>query len=261
MSILNMSILNMSILNMSILNLPFLNLPLLNLPLLNPHTQPRVNPQLRDLLTHLLLGGGHLRPRVITQIGCLPLDQCFYASTLALTRGGDFLLASRVATQNITHPLVLNFTHRLVEQLQLQDAVFDQLGDLGLGDGGDVMEPGLRQGVDLTTLDHPSVAHEGNPLTAKSLGRLLDLGSKRLRIGGIALKDLCRHRLTGLVTQQPDHDLQLALLLVPVIAISRRLVLQTLQVAAGDVIEEQLRLAVASPGGEEPSFDLFLLMT
>ena len=77
----------------------------------------------------------------------------------------------------------------------------------------------------------------------------------------MARKHLRRHQLTGLVTQQPYHDLQLALLAVAVIAINCRLILLTLQVAAGNVIPKQFGLAIASPGGKEPSFDLLLLMT
>ena len=122
------------------------------------------------------------------------------------------------------------------------------------------MKSGLGQLLDLAAFDHPPVTHKGHPLAAKALAHLADLGAKRFRVLRIAAEHFRRDRRTLFVAQQADDNLFLAFLAVAIIAVGAQGVVLPFQIAAGAVVEEQLRLALSAPGQEQPLLDLLLVL-
>ncbi len=88
-----------------------------------------------------------------------------------------------------------------------------------------------------------------------------DLLGKGLRILGVAPKDFCRDRLAVLIAQQADDNLLFTPLAVAIVAVGAILVLLAFQIAAGHVIEKQLRLLLSMAGGKESLFNLNLVLT
>ena len=132
--------------------------------------------------------------------------------------------------------------------------------DLWLGDGGDVVKPGLGQILDLAALDHPAVPHQGDPLTSEALAGLLHLGAKRGGVLRVAAKDFAGNRLALLVAQQADDHLFFAFLAVAVVAVGPQGVVVSFQIAAGHIVEKQLWFACSTPGGKQLLLDGLLVL-
>src|SRR5207302_2235183 len=61
----------------------------------------------------------------------------------------------RMAPQHVAHAVLLDLTNLGSKQLHLDQTRLDQGMDLRLGDGGDVVKPGLSQVLDGAAFDHP----------------------------------------------------------------------------------------------------------
>jgi hypothetical protein len=155
---------------------------------------------------------------------------------------------------------VLHLPHGGIKQIHLQHAGLQQRLDLRLGDGRDVVKPHRRQLLHLGALDQAPVAHKRHALAAEALTGLLHLCGKRLRVLRVAPKHFRRDRLAVLVAQQTDDDLLLALLAVAGVAVVAVGVLVPFQVAAGHVVERQLRFLRPAPRGKQMLLDGRLLL-
>ena len=98
------------------------------------------------------------------------------------------------------------------------------------------MEPVRHEVVDLLALDHATVADEGDRCDAKPGLDLVDLRRKGVRLLGIAWKYFDGDRIAGLVAEEADDDLHLALLAIAMIAKCRQSVVRAFEGATGDII-------------------------
>jgi hypothetical protein len=93
-----------------------------------------------------------------------------------LACGGDFLSPQRVTAQDIARPVCgCDLGQGLIEERHLHRAVRQEGLDLGLGDGGDVMELLFPEGVDLGVFDHAPIPNERDRPTPEALRDLIDL--------------------------------------------------------------------------------------
>jgi hypothetical protein len=122
------------------------------------------------------------------------------------------------------------------------------------------VKAGLGQFFDLTALDHSAVSHKRHPLAAKALTGFAHLRAESLGVLRIAAKHFRRDGCALFIAQQADDDLLLAFLAVAVVAVGAQSIVFAFQVAAGDIVEEQLRLALRMSGGEQPALDLLLVL-
>jgi hypothetical protein len=127
-----------------------------------------------------------------------------------------------------------------IEQRQLEGASIEQGADLRRSQRGDpIQSGGLQLSADAGTGDHATIADQHDPRQAKAPFELVDLPRQRHRVGGIAFKDLNRHRTAIGGTQQAIDDLQFALLAVSRIAEACQLAALTLKPGRREVVEHQ----------------------
>src|SRR5512147_1021802 len=98
---------------------------------------------------------------------------------------------------------------------------------------------GLQLFFDPGTGDHAAVADQHHPLQTEASLQLVDLRGERLRIGGVALEHLDRHRAAVGGAQQPKDDLRPVGTAIATVAPLPQLAAAALEIAGGDVIEHQ----------------------
>ena len=75
----------------------------------------------------------------------------------------DFLGTHRIPPQHVADALLREHLGQLlIEEVHLKGPGAQQFFNLGFGNGGNVMEPVLREVFDLLALDHAPVANEGD---------------------------------------------------------------------------------------------------
>ena len=117
----------------------------------------------------------------------------------------------------------------------------------------------LSQFLDLRSFEHAPISDKGHALAAKARNDFLNLGADGLGVAGITGKHLNGQGPALGVAQQADDDLLLARLAIPVVAPGGQGVMVAFQVAAGDVIKEEIRAAVGMELFKEPLFEAELV--
>ena len=106
--------------------------------------------------------------------------------------------------------------------------------------GGDPVQTGrLQVRADAGRGEHAAVADQRDASDAETLPDLVHLPSQRGRIGRVPGEHLDRQGAASGRAQQPEHDLLLALLAVPVVAEGGQRAEPPLQVARAHVVQEQ----------------------
>ena len=127
----------------------------------------------------------------------------------------------------------------LVEQAQLEGASLREGADGRSAQGADPVQAGGPERLDPRRGQHPSVAHEDDPLEAEADAQLVHGSRHGRRIAGVARHDLDRDRSTGGVGEQAVLDLEGALLAVPRVAELGERTVAALHVARGQVVEDE----------------------
>ncbi len=130
-----------------------------------------------------------------------------------------------------------DFAQRLIEEFHLERAVLQQGLDLRLADGGDVVQPGGAQFLELWAAQHAPIAHQRDVLRLEALLEFGDLRAHGLGVRRVAREGFQRHRHALVIAEQADHDLFFAALAIAVIAERRQLIVRPFQVGAGHIIE------------------------
>jgi hypothetical protein len=129
----------------------------------------------------------------------------------------------------------------LVEQAHLQRPdVGGQRGDLRRPEAADPVESGRHQLLrDPRRGDHATVAYQRHVRQPEAPLQLVDLVADRLRVGGVALEHLHRHRRAVRRTQEAVHDLRPVGTMVAAVAVPGERAAAALQVARCHVVEHQ----------------------
>jgi hypothetical protein len=141
----------------------------------------------------------------------------------------------------------------LVEQAELQAAVGGEGADGGAAQGADPVEADGTQRLDPGGREHPPVAHEDDPLEAKADPQLLDRSGHGRGIAGVARHDLDCDRAARRVGEEAVLDLEGALLAVAGIAEMGERAVAPLDVAGGEVVEDEA--APLEMAGRETGLD------
>ncbi len=181
-------------------------------------------------LRQLLLGGGEQR---LALAGALVGDLRVAADDQPLARigvGGDL---GQI---------------RLVEQRQLQLAALDQRPHLRRPQRRDPVEAVLLERGDVGLGDHAAVAADDDPLDPEAPLDPLQRRRERLVVVQRSVEDLDRDRPALRRAGQPVADLQLSLPAVARVAERRQRTLAALEVAGGEVVEDEAALAQVAAG-------------
>ncbi len=128
----------------------------------------------------------------------------------------------------------------LVKQTQLQLPLLDQRADraaLERGDPADALH--LAHLLDGLLRDHAAVTHHHHAFDTEVIAQLLHRRHERLAVCGVALVHRHCHRAAPRIGEQPIVDLQRALAPITAVAPTRELTAMALEVARGQVIQDQ----------------------
>ena len=179
-----------------------------------------------------------------------------------MAAGFHFRGSLGIAPQNVAHLFgqAGHLGEHVVKELQREHLLSEQGFDLGFGDGGNIVKVLLSQFLDLRSLDHAPIPHEGHALAPKALDHFADLGAEGFGVSGVTGENFDGQGPPLLVAEQADDDLFFARLAVAVVTPGRQRVVVAFQIAAGDVIKEKVRAAVGVKVLEEPLFNVDLVV-
>ncbi len=153
----------------------------------------------------------------------------------------DFLGTHRIPPPHVADALIREpLGHLLIEEVHWQGPGAQQLFHLRFRHGRKVMEPLLREVVDVLAFDHAPIADEGDRVDAKPRFDLGDLSRKGLRILRMAGTDFDRDRMAVLVAEEADDALRLAFLAIALVANGRQGGWGPFHVATRDLIQKEV---------------------
>ena len=128
----------------------------------------------------------------------------------------------------------------LVEPLRLQSLVPDQFANRTTFQRTDPVDSiEFSKHIDFGLRDHATVTHDDQTLEAEAFLQTLNLGQQSLGVADIAFMHRHGHRTPAHIAKQSVIDLQLALLEVPVVAVSGQRAGAAFKVTGSEVIEHQ----------------------
>ena len=132
-------------------------------------------------------------------------------------------------------------------------ALLQQPADVARLQGRYPVQPrGLQVLADARRREHAPVARERHAVDAEAGADLLHLARHSGRIGRVPGEDLHRHRAAVRGTEQAVDDLHLSLLPVAAVAEGRQRAAPSLQMRAGNVVQDQRVPALQVPVGQAP---------
>ncbi len=129
----------------------------------------------------------------------------------------NFLLAHRVAAQDIADRFVADLVNLIIKEAELKDVFGQEFFDLRLGQGGDLMEVRIQKEFYLFFLDHSSVIDKDHLFDAELFRQNPNLTRNGRCVLRVALKNANRHGCAIGGGQESDDELLLSLLAIPVI--------------------------------------------
>ncbi len=169
------------------------------LPLLGLNVRKLRQLELLQPLGALPESNRNLRSLVLGKILVLTCYEALYFVDLLVPGLGDFFDSLWISSQNVANAITFNLTKLFSELLDLEDVLLQERRDLGLRDGGNIVEVLGFQVLNLGTLNHPAVPDKGHFCDPKSPGNFLNLTQYRFGVIRIALENLSRNRHAGLI--------------------------------------------------------------